>query len=242
MKIGIISDIHSNLIALKEVFNEFEKHNVERIICLGDIIGIGPYPEETTQYIIKNKDKIICVVGNHENYLLEGLPEKVHDDNRKLSENEIANHKWMHRQLSENSKRFIASLSKEHVIEIENKKIYISHYPIGQNGKYKVPIKNPTLKEVEGLFYGIDADIFLCGHSHSKFYYENNNKRYINPGSLGCTKGSSKANAVILNIMQENIDYELLDIEYDINLVINEINKRQYPAYKSMLRIFYGIE
>lgn len=241
MKIGVITDIHSNLIALKQVFKVFEKYGVDKIICLGDMIGIGPNPEETVQYIIENKDKIICVVGNHENYLLEGLPERVHDDNRRMSENEIANHRWMHRELSEISKKFIESLSKKHIIEITDKKIYISHYPIGENGKYKVPIKNPTLQEVEELFYGIDADIFLCGHSHSRFYYKNKEKMYINPGSLGCPKGSNIANALIINIMQENIECELLDIEYDVNLVIDEINIKKYPAYKSMLKIFYGL-
>ncbi|MBE5821808.1 MAG: YfcE family phosphodiesterase [Clostridiales bacterium] len=242
MKVGIIADVHSNLIALKKVYEEFERNKVEKIICLGDMIGIGPYPEETMKYIIENKEKMICVVGNHEKYFLEGLPETVHDDKRKLSENEIANHKWMHSQLSIESENFLKTLPKEKILKIENKIIYISHYPLNENNEYKVPIKKPTLDQCEEMFLGIDADIFLCGHSHSKFSYKNKNKIYINPGSLGCPKGSNIANAVIMDIKKDNIEYELLNIEYDVNLVINEINNKQYPAYKSMLRIFYGIE
>ena len=46
MKIGVISDIHSNILALEAVFNKFEEKNINNIICLGDIIGIGPYPEK----------------------------------------------------------------------------------------------------------------------------------------------------------------------------------------------------
>ena len=42
MKIGIITDVHSNIIALNAVLNEFEKIEVDKIICCGDIIGIGP--------------------------------------------------------------------------------------------------------------------------------------------------------------------------------------------------------
>ena len=42
MKIGIITDIHSNIIALNGVLNKFENLNVDKIICCGDIIGIGP--------------------------------------------------------------------------------------------------------------------------------------------------------------------------------------------------------
>ena len=46
MKIGIITDIHSNIQALNVILNEFDKQNVEKIICCGDIIGIGINPEE----------------------------------------------------------------------------------------------------------------------------------------------------------------------------------------------------
>lgn len=46
MKLGIITDIHSNIIALNEVLKEFEKIKIDKIICCGDIIGIGPNPEE----------------------------------------------------------------------------------------------------------------------------------------------------------------------------------------------------
>lgn len=47
MKIGIITDIHSNIQALNTILNEFERIRVDKIICCGDIIGIGINPEET---------------------------------------------------------------------------------------------------------------------------------------------------------------------------------------------------
>jgi len=51
MKIGIISDVHSNIQALHTVLDEFNKTNVDKIICCGDIIGIGANPEEVIQEI-----------------------------------------------------------------------------------------------------------------------------------------------------------------------------------------------
>ena len=49
MKIGIITDIHSNINALNAVLEKFDKMKVDKIICCGDIIGIGSNPEETVQ-------------------------------------------------------------------------------------------------------------------------------------------------------------------------------------------------
>ncbi|MDQ0154833.1 putative phosphodiesterase [Robertmurraya andreesenii] len=41
-KIAIISDIHGNKTALEAVFNDIRKREIERIFCLGDLIGKGP--------------------------------------------------------------------------------------------------------------------------------------------------------------------------------------------------------
>ena len=61
MKLGIITDIHSNIIALNEVLKQFEKIKIDKIICCGDIIGIGPSPEEVVQALIQVSDKLIAV-------------------------------------------------------------------------------------------------------------------------------------------------------------------------------------
>ena len=73
MKLGIITDIHNNLTALKVVVEKLRQLQCNKIICCGDIIGIGPYPEETVQYIMKIPD-LIAVRGNHEKYLLDKMP------------------------------------------------------------------------------------------------------------------------------------------------------------------------
>lgn len=61
MKLGIITDIHSNIIALNEVLKEFEKIKIDKIICCGDIIGIGQHPEEVVQALMQMSDKLIAV-------------------------------------------------------------------------------------------------------------------------------------------------------------------------------------
>ncbi len=242
MKIGIITDIHSNISALKMVLNKFKKIEVDKIICCGDIIGIGPNPEETVQELMKIKDKLIAVRGNHEQYLLNGLPKNIHDNKKAMSLEEINNHKWTHSKLSENSINFISQLKISNIIEIEGKKIYIVHYPSDENGIYKQHIKKPTIKENKEMFSRIDADIFIYGHTHTISINNENNKWYINSGSLGCPLKSNIANAGILEINKNEIFYEQLKIEYNVNEVIQEIKRLKFPFYKGILKIFYGNE
>ena len=240
MKIGIITDIHSNIIALNAVLKEFDKIQVDKIICCGDIIGIGPNPEEVVQVLMQRKDILTIVKGNHEKYLLEGLPKNVHDDKRKMSIEEIKNHEWTYSQLSQGSKNFIKKLQESNVIQIENKKVYITHYPTDENGVYMKHIKKPEIGENKKMFQKIDADIFLYGHTHTISVNNGDNKWYINSGSLGCPKKSNIANAGILDINEKEIYYKQLEIEYDVSRVIYEIEKLKFPFYKKILKIFYA--
>ena len=72
MKIGILADIHNNVVALDAVLQEFERQGCEKVVCAGDIIEIGPYPEETVQKMMSIPN-LIAVRGNHEKYLDQRL-------------------------------------------------------------------------------------------------------------------------------------------------------------------------
>ena len=64
MRIAVISDIHGNLEALKKALKIISKKKVEKIICLGDIVGYGVDSKECYE-ILKSKN---CdfIIGNHE--------------------------------------------------------------------------------------------------------------------------------------------------------------------------------
>ena len=70
MKIAVFSDIHGNLPALRSILCDIKKENVDRIICLGDVIGLGSNPKECLDLIIDNN--IEMMLGNHECYYLNG--------------------------------------------------------------------------------------------------------------------------------------------------------------------------
>ena len=61
MRLGVITDIHNNFIALERVLDSLYKEKCDKIICCGDIIGIGPYPEETVQLMMKTENLIARV-------------------------------------------------------------------------------------------------------------------------------------------------------------------------------------
>src|SRR5579871_5960253 len=69
MRLGLIADIHGNLLALDVVLQALAEEQVDRIICLGDIGSLGPQPRE----VIGRLRQLGCpiVLGNTDAWLLE---------------------------------------------------------------------------------------------------------------------------------------------------------------------------
>lgn len=64
MRVGIFADIHANEEALDIVLSALRQHRVDRIICLGDLVGYGPSPNECIEKTMENAD--IVIAGNHD--------------------------------------------------------------------------------------------------------------------------------------------------------------------------------
>jgi diadenosine tetraphosphatase ApaH/serine/threonine PP2A family protein phosphatase len=62
--IAVISDIHANYEALSRVLDEIEELGADQIICLGDVVGYGPEPEQCIDAVRANCDVVLC--GNHD--------------------------------------------------------------------------------------------------------------------------------------------------------------------------------
>ncbi len=64
MKTAVISDVHANLEALNAVLDHIDSQSVDRIICLGDILGYGPSPVECVDIIARRCEW--SLMGNHD--------------------------------------------------------------------------------------------------------------------------------------------------------------------------------
>lgn len=67
---AIVADIHGNLAALEAVLEDIDRLGVDRIVCLGDVVGYGPRPAECAQIVMDRCE--FTLLGNHEFALLHG--------------------------------------------------------------------------------------------------------------------------------------------------------------------------
>jgi len=227
MKIGIISDIHSNSEAINCVLKNIEK--VDEFICLGDIVGYGADPN----YCIKKiKDlNCRCIGGNHDFGVIGKVNINYFNYTAKVA---IL---WTSRQLKNENINFLLSLNKK--IELEDDVFAVHGSPRDPILEYILDKNTASL-----IFSKFNFKIYFVGHSHLAgcfSFNENNNqidymnfshggyieihknKRYIiNCGSVGQPRdGNPQASYGI----------------YDTNLKKVIINRVSYPIYQTKKKI-----
>ena len=75
MKLGLISDIHGDAVALELAWANLTVLGADRIVCAGDLVGYGPHPDRVVAFLAEHG--IDSVRGNHDRWALEraaGVP------------------------------------------------------------------------------------------------------------------------------------------------------------------------
>ena len=230
-KIGIISDIHGNDVAFKETLDRL-KDKVDSIICLGDMIGIGPNGNDVLN-IARSLKNFQTVLGNHERYYLYGF-------NNPLSCTQQDHQDWIKSQISLENGEYIKQIPVNIEIEHNGKKILFTHYA-KREGKglfFEYIVKDPDYDSLDYLFRNYDADIIFYGHEHIASIFEGNRK-FINPGSLGCPHPKKNFSRYGILELGDEIKYEQFEFEYDSSKVAKDIFEKEMPNGEFIASNFY---
>ena len=73
MRLGLISDIHANIEALEAIMADLDAAGVDRLVCLGDVVGYNTNAEECIALLRQRRP--VWVAGNHDRGATGQLPE-----------------------------------------------------------------------------------------------------------------------------------------------------------------------
>ena len=153
----------------------------------------------------------------------------------------MEHHRWEHSLLSEGSVAFLRSLTKRIDFESEGLSISVMHSCMDKSDHYRGSVRNPTEYDLLTMFADVKSDIIIYGHDHDRNICRGD-KFYINVGSLGCpSKEHDIARAGVLNIEGGKAAIEVIDVRYDVDEVIRQIDDLNYPEADVVKRIFYGL-
>ncbi len=156
-RFAIISDIHGNLHALQAVLTRLSEFELDQIICLGDIVGYGPFPERCLDLVVRHC--AVTVQGNHDEAAVDPY---VADQFNGAAREAIY---WTRQKIGPLHLNALNKLPKTALIGAD---VLCVH---------NTPLDGPTDyvhdKQVAAVaFGGLDRNICLIGHTHVPMVFE----------------------------------------------------------------------
>lgn len=233
MRYGIISDVHSNIEALQTVLDELDVLRFDELICLGDIVGYGPSPNECCDTL--QIRRCTSIAGNHDEAAAKdwGI-----DYFSPLAREAL---EWNKAALTQNHLKFLQGLPRERRFDgfdiVHGAPVYHFDYIL-------------DVIDAQAAFERTDAALTFVGHSHiAEVYFQDSagrtyqqrllhggrieispEYRYIvNPGSVGQPRDRNpQASFAVFDASEGFVDVRR--VTYDVRRVQDRIEAAHLPS------------
>ncbi|MGL5821966.1 MAG: metallophosphoesterase family protein [Sarcina sp.] len=221
MRLAIISDIHGNLYSLLRVLEDIDSQDVDTIICLGDLVGYGPHPNEVIAMI--RKKHIISLKGNYDASVVDNAFTYIRSTN--INDFSLP---WTVEELRASNIYYLDNLPNELTMTICGKKIRFVHGSPRKINEYMYE----NNEELESILNNIDEDILVCAHTHIPYFKQIGEKYILNDGSVGKPKnGAPHATYMILDMFNEATPKaQLRTVEYDYQKIMKDMQMKNFPS------------
>lgn len=233
MRIAVLSDIHGNLEAFEAVIADMAVRRPDKVICLGDLVGYGPNPDEVVRLF--RRCGFTAVLGNHDAALHR--PAILNKLNFQAKENSLQTKMLM----SQQSLDFCSGLPENLMVEGA---LFVHGFPPSSLHQYLTRTPDTQLAE---FFKKSDLPISFVGHSHAltmvswdglritwhdlekrTYALTDTHKYIINGGSVGQPRDGNN-NAKYLLWDSGSNEIEVLYVPYDYSTTIKKIFDRGFP-------------
>lgn len=231
MRYVVISDIHSNFPALQTVL--VDASPFDKILCIGDIVGYGPNPNECIERI--QEEEYVSIAGNHDWGAIGRADLFIfnHDARQALY--------WTQNELLPEHREFLTNLPTSQRIG----DILLAH------GSPREPIWEYLVdsQSAKDNFIRDDYKIAVVGHTHLPLIFEwvegiqqarvlrpdwnapiklNGRRMILNPGSVGQPRdGDPRSSYAILDTEAQT--WEHRRVAYPIEITQERMRARELP-------------
>ena len=232
--VAILSDIHGNLQALEAVLEDMEREGVERIYCLGDLVGKGPDSVKVMDMLFAQCDTIVR--GNWDELVVN-----VETD---------VQFNWHAERLGKERLQKLLQLPFSHDCMISGRHIRLLHAS-PQSVYHRVQPWDPLEKRLgmfeytpfltDPLHPGQSPDVVIYGDIHQAYLQHLQGRTLMNCGSVGNPLDMTQASYIILQGEYGSAEtgpfaIQFRRVPYDIELAIRAAEQTDLPGMKEYAR------
>ncbi|RKY12830.1 MAG: metallophosphoesterase [Planctomycetota bacterium] len=240
MRYAIISDIHANLEALEAVLADIKKENVDKCVCVGDIVGYGANPHECIELVKKHCS--VCVAGNHDFATIERT--NIEFFNQYARQATL----WTRKNITEDDRKYLESLPL--VADVDDRFTLV-------HGTLYAPALFDYIQTTFDAYLSLQVlqkPLCFVGHSHVPISFflddavtystepviqlKEGVKAVINVGSVGQPRDDDPRAAYAVYDTEKNL-VVIKRVEYDVEKAIKKIRDAGLPEILGE-RLRYG--
>jgi putative phosphoesterase len=227
MRIGLISDVHGNLSALRAVMRRMRR--TDMILCAGDLTGFCVRPAKVISIV--RRRKIRSVLGDCDSAVvsgsLDGLPEEIKEACA-----------WTSRKLGERQVDFLRSLPEKIEVKARGFRIMVVHGSPADPLRGRITPETPS-ERLAQMMADVGADVVVVGHTHRQLSRRFFGRILVNPGSVGQPRDRDPRACFAILRLDGEPEVELGRVEYPVDEEVALIKMEGLPA-SLVSRLLYG--
>jgi putative phosphoesterase len=226
VRIGIFSDVHSNLPALEAVLSDIDAAGVDERYGLGDLVGYAPWPNEVLERL--RSEGVPIVMGNYDDGTGFERDEcgcaYTNPTEKALGDESFA---WTKVHTSDGNKAWLRTLHPEIRFEADGRRYLLVHGSPRRMNEYLY--ENKPDETFARIAAGADADVIVCGHTHRPYVKTVGQARFVNVGSVGKPKdGDPRGCWALLDTATGSV--EIRRVTYDVEAAATAVEASTLPS------------
>ncbi|WP_136600566.1 metallophosphoesterase family protein [Salinigranum halophilum] len=208
MRLGLISDVHGNRVALEAVLDDMPA--VDRLLCAGDVVGYNPWPAECVA-AVRGRD-VPTVMGNHDRAVAS-------ETSFGFNSMAQAGVEYAREHLDESALAWLARLPDERTLL--DGRVKVVHGHPADPDRYTYPTDFAP-----GMLDG--EELLVMGHTHVQHHAVFSEGMLVNPGSVGQPRDGNPDAAYAIVDLAERVVTEHR-VSYDVDRVATAIEEAGLP-------------
>lgn len=211
-----MSDVHSNVHALNAVLGDVDEQGADVVLCAGDLVGYGAYPNECIELL--RERRAICIAGNHERAVIaldvSGM--------NPLAASAIY---WTAKRISDAGMGYIRKLRPRATLNLAGVPAAMFHGSVRKDDEY-------VYEEDAGpeLLALAKAQVVVSGHTHVPYVKRVPEGVLVNPGSVGQPRdGDRRASYLLYD--ERQMHFQLRRVEYPVQEAAKAITAAGLPDF-----------
>jgi putative phosphoesterase len=196
------------------------------VICLGDLVGYGAFPNEVIERL--RAEGIPTVMGNYDDGV--GFDKEecgcAYTDPADIARGDRSL-RWTQQVVTVENKAWLRTLPRELRFEAEGKRILCVHGSPRRINEYLY--EDRPERSLERMLAGLEADIVLCGHTHLPYQRSVGGVDLINIGSAGKPKDGDSRACYALIELDDQVRASFPRVEYEVEAAAKAVEATDLP-------------